>query len=159
MTMEMLSAALLLPLGLLLVLMIAGMRYVPEDTVLTVHRFGRYVRTLTPGLRFTLPVLDKVAHRVRLVGHQVEVPVDGNTLAHADVYYQILEPERTGDALERVDALVEHRATQALSALSGGEASNDSHHLAARLKQDLNHDLAALGLHVTRCNLRYDAAA
>ena len=157
--MEMLSAALLLPLGLLLVLMIAGMRYVPEDTVLTVHRFGRYVRTLTPGLRFTVPVVDKVAHRVRLVGHQVEVPLDGHIPAHADVYYQILEPERTGDALERVDALVEHRATQALSALSGLEASNDSHHLAARLKQDLNDDLAAFGLRVTRCNLRYDAAA
>ena len=41
-TMEMLFATLLLPLGLLLALMITSMRYVPEDTVLTVHRFGRY---------------------------------------------------------------------------------------------------------------------
>ena len=157
--MEKLFATLLLPLGLLLALMITSMRYVPEDTVLTVHRFGRYVRTLTPGLRFTLPVLDKVAHRVRLVGHQVEVPMNGNTPAHADVYYQILDPERTGDALEHVDALVEHHATQALSALSQAGAPDNSHHLAARLKQDLNDDLAVLGLRVTRCNLRYDAAA
>lgn len=157
--MEMLLATLLLPFALLLALMLTSMRYVPEDTVLTVHRFGRYVRTLTPGLRFTLPMFDKVAHRVRLVGHQVEVPVDGNTQARADVYYQILDPERTGDALEHVDALVEHLATQALSALSQAEEHPDSHPLAARLKQHLNDDLALLGLRVTRCNLRHDTTA
>ena len=87
------------------------------------------------------------------------MPVDGSTPAHADVYYQILEPERTGDALEHVDALVEQHASQALSALSPVGAANEADHFAARLKQDLNHDLAALGLRVTRCNLRFDAAA
>ena len=72
--------------------MMAGLRWVPEDTVLTVHRFGRYVRTLTPGLRFTLPLVDQVAHRVRLVGHQLEVPLAGEDAARADVYYQIRSP-------------------------------------------------------------------
>ncbi|MCX7557442.1 SPFH domain-containing protein [Xanthomonadaceae bacterium JHOS43] len=156
--MELISATLLLPLGLMMGLMLAGMRYVPEDTVLTVHRFGRYVRTLMPGLRFTLPMLDKVVHRVRLVGHQVEVPLQGSTAAHADVYYQILEPERTGDALERIDALVERHVRQALSALLPAHAAEDADGLAARLKHDLNDELATLGLHVTRCNLRFGAA-
>ena len=82
-------ALLLLPL-----LALAGLRYVPEDTALTVHRFGRYARTLSPGLRFTVPVLDRIAHRVRLVGHQVEIPVRGESSARAAVYYQILEPQR-----------------------------------------------------------------
>lgn len=159
MMMEMFPTALLLPLGLMLGLLLAGMRYVPEDTVLTVHRFGRYVRTLTPGLRFTFPLLDKVAHRVRLVGHQVEVPMEEGLATHADVYYQILEPERTGGALEHVDALVEQHASQALSALSPAEAAGDANLFAIRLKQDLNQDLAALGLRVTRCNLRFDKAA
>ena len=49
-------------------LAIASLRRIPEDTVCTVHRFGRYVRTLTPGVRFTVPFVDRIAHRVRLVG-------------------------------------------------------------------------------------------
>lgn len=149
---------LLLLLPLALVLLLASLRYVPEDTALTVHRFGRYARTLTPGLRFTLPLLDRVVHRIRLIGHQVEVPFAGQALVRAAVYYQILEPERTGDALGRVDALVEQRASQKLSRLTC-LSPEDPGQLAHSLKQDLNQDLAAFGLRVTRCNLHFDAAA
>ena len=148
---------LLLLLPLLLAL--AGLRHVPEDTALTVHRFGRYARTLTPGLRFTVPVLDRIAHRVRLVGHQVEVPVHGESATHAAVYYQILEPQRAGNALDHVDTLVEQRAREALSFLAADDAGDGADALASRLKHELNEGLAALGLRVTRCNLRLDAAA
>lgn len=142
---------------LLPVFALAGLRYVPEDTALTVHRFGRYARTLTPGLRFTLPMVEKVAHRVRLVGHQVKVQVPSRAAAQADVYYQILEPQRAGDALDRVDALVEQHASQAVSSLT---ASNDGdlQALASRLTCELNEGLSALGLRVTRCRLLQDAA-
>lgn len=150
---------LILLLPLLLIFLIIGMRYVPEDTVLTVHRFGRYARTLTPGLRFTVPMLDKVAHRVRLVGHQIEVPLAGEAPARAAVYYQILEPERAGDALDRVDALVEQHTSRKLSNLALLDAANDAHQIAATLKDDLNQDLGVLGLRITRCKLCFDAAA
>ena len=117
-------ALLLLPL-----LALAGLRYVPEDTALTVHRFGRYARTLSPGLRFTVPVLDRIAHRVRLVGHQVEIPVRGESSARAAVYYQILEPQRAGNALDHVDTLVEQHALEALSSLAAteGEIAEGNH--------------------------------
>lgn len=146
---------LLLPL----LLAFTGLRYVPEDTALTVHRFGRYTRTLTPGLRFTVPVLDRVAHRVRLVGHQVEVPVHGEAAARAAVYYQILEPQRAGNALDDVDSLVAQRAREALSSLAASDGDGSTEAIAARLKRELNDGLAALGLRVTRCNLRQDATA
>ena len=147
-------ALLLLPL-----LALAGLRYVPEDTALTVHRFGRYARTLSPGLRFTVPVLDRIAHRVRLVGHQVEIPVRGESSARAAVYYQILEPQRAGNALDHVDTLVEQHAIEALSSLAATEGEDSAELIAARLKRELNEVLAALGLRVTRCNLHPNAAA
>lgn len=141
----------------LLVLLMAGLRWVPEDTVLTVHRFGRYVRTLTPGLRFTLPLVDQVAHRVRLVGHQLEVPLDREDAARADVYYQILEPKRTGNALENVDAVVRRHVIQALSQRDAAEA-DDSPRLAVHLR-DLNQDLSEFGLRVTRCQVHPGTSA
>jgi hypothetical protein len=124
-----------------------------------VHRFGRYARTLSPGLRFTVPVLDRIAHRVRLVGHQVEVPVRGEAAARAAVYYQILEPQRAGNALDHVDTLVEQHAIEALSSLAAADGQDSAELIASRLKRELNEGLAALGLRVTRCNLHPNAAA
>ena len=36
-----------------------GLRKVPAQRVLTVRRFGRYRRTLSPGWHWVLPVLDR----------------------------------------------------------------------------------------------------
>lgn len=143
-------------------LLLAGLRRIPEDTVCTVHRFGRYARTLTPGLRLTIPFVDHIAHRVRLVGHQIELSpqaIDADTAARGAVYYQILEPERAGDALDDVDALVEREARSSLVALSGDAAGGEAATLSSRLKTDLNLRLAGFGLRVTRCQLQLSAAA
>lgn len=154
--METLLFLLLLPLAALTL----GVRRVPEGTACTVHRFGRYARTLTPGLRWTIPFVDHIAHRVRLMGHQVAVPADADTpAAGGAVFYQILEPERAGVALDSVDALVEREAGAGLSAVLARDAANDAEALAAQLKAELNQRLATLGLRVTRCKLDLREAA
>jgi regulator of protease activity HflC (stomatin/prohibitin superfamily) len=144
-------------------LAIASLRRVPEDTVCTVHRFGRYARTLTPGLRFTLPFVDRIAHRVRLVGHQVELPMQplgARTSACGAVYYQILEPERAGEALDDVDALVAREARAQLAEFAQESSpQTEVSDLGSRLKTDLNRRLAGLGLRVTRCQMQLSAAA
>jgi regulator of protease activity HflC (stomatin/prohibitin superfamily) len=141
----------------------ASLRRVPEDTVCTVHRFGRYVRTLTPGLSFTVPFVDRIAHRVRLVGHQVDLPpqrVDAHTHAGGAVYYQILEPERAGQALDEVDALVVREASAHLAALADNESAQpEVMALSSQLKTELNRRLGSLGLRVTRCQMQLSAAA
>lgn len=142
-------AALLGLFALIAVIALAGLRRVPEGTVCTVHRFGRFVRALGPGVHFTWPLLDQIAHRVALIGHRIELPLDSS--GAATVYFQILEPERAGAALDQVDAMVEREALQRLRELLLDRADGS---LAASLKRDLNASLGALGLRVTRCQLR-----
>lgn len=150
--METLLVLLLLPVA---VVTLGGVRRVPEGMACTVHRFGRYARTLSPGLRWTIPFVDHIAHRVRLVGHQVAVPnaADARAATRGAVFYQILEPQRAGDVLEAVDALVEREAGAGLSAVLAREPAKDVEALSAQLKAELNQRLAALGLRVTRCKL------
>ena len=133
-------------------LALASLRRIPEDTVCTVHRFGRYVRTLTPGVRFTLPLVDRIAHRVSLVGHQVELR--GPALAGGALYFQILEPERAGDALDDVDAMVEREACRRLEVMAGEPHDDAAPELGQRLKTELNQQFGTLGLRVTRCQLQ-----
>lgn len=141
----------LVPLTLFL---LAGIRRVPDGTALTVYRFGRYARTLAPGVGFLLPLIERAGHRVSLIGHSV--PLDGEA-AEVDgtrpvgaVHYQILDPRLTGIALEDVDALVRREAREQLLQLLPQDEARDQ---AARLKAALNARLGSLGLYIVRCQL------
>jgi regulator of protease activity HflC (stomatin/prohibitin superfamily) len=86
-----------------LALVLAGLRRVPESEAWVVQRFGRYARTLRPGWRYVWPLLERVSQHVALIGHRIDLPLHarGATSAtgqRATLYYQILEPERSGSA-------------------------------------------------------------
>ena len=145
------ESILALLLAAIALLIAAGLRRVPEGIGLTVYRFGRYVRTLPPGLHFTWPLLERVGHRVNLVGHQIDMARITGTHCAATVYFQILEPERAGQPLEQLDAMVETEARSRLRTMAAetGEVGSD-----LQLKSDLNARLGELGLRVTRCQRR-----
>jgi hypothetical protein len=113
-------------------------------------------------LRFTFPFVDHIAHRVRLVGHQIELSPQNlatGMAAHGAVYYQILEPERAGRVLDDVDAVVEREALSSLLALATEPVRTEAAALSMRLKAELNARLAEIGLRVTRCQLQFGAIA
>lgn len=137
----------LLCLGLL-AYMLAGLRRVPEGCAYTVRRFGRYARTLPPGLGFVLPVIERIGQRVSLIGHAVslrEAPLSGS------VYYQIIDPRQAGEALESIDQLVERTARETLQDMPPRDAIEPG--LDLRVRQQLNQALAGRGLRVVRCVL------
>jgi regulator of protease activity HflC (stomatin/prohibitin superfamily) len=144
-----LSPLLPLPLPLASLAWVMGFRRVPDNSVVTVHRFGRFVRALGAGWRWTVPGLDQLGQPVCLIGHYLDIP--DATGAHAELYYQILDPAQAGEALDRVDALVTDQARDALATLPA--ANDDAPGLADSLKAELNRRLGRLGLRVIRCAL------
>lgn len=133
----------LLAPGLLLALAVGGLRRVPAQRSLTVRRFGRYRRTLGPGWHWLVPVLDRSGAGVDLIGHRVRIQAAGGQ-GPAELYYQILEPEKAGATLDTVDDWV---AGQAREALGGALQSPE------QFKHELNRRVARLGLRVIRCSL------
>lgn len=133
------ALTLLLPL---LATLVAGLRRVPAQRVLTVRRRGRYLRTLRPGWRWIVPVLDHPGRQVDLIGHHLHVGSTGSN--EAELYYQIVEPEKAGETLDQVDAWVTAQAQEALSQPAGSSE---------QLKSELNRRVARLGLRVVRCSL------
>ena len=135
-----------LPLPLASLAWLTGFRRVPDNCVVTVHRFGRFVRALGAGWRWTVPGVDQLGQPVCLIGHHLDIADAAG--AHAELYYQILDPSRAGEALDRVDALVTDQALAALATL--GEFPRP---LADALKTELNRRIGSLGLRVIRCSL------
>jgi len=55
-------------------LIVLGMKKVDQGMEYTVERFGRYTRSLRPGLNFIVPVFDAVGHKVNMMERVMDVP-------------------------------------------------------------------------------------
>ncbi|MDH5539048.1 MAG: paraslipin, partial [Rhizobacter sp.] len=91
----------------LVLLVIAGIfifqtfKIVPQQNAWVVERLGKYDRTLTPGLKFVVPFIERVAYKHSLKEVPLDVPsqvciTKDNTQLQVDgiIYYQVTDPMR-----------------------------------------------------------------
>ncbi|WP_372800344.1 SPFH domain-containing protein [Lutibacter sp.] len=69
------------------VLILSGLFVVKQQTIAVIERFGKYVRTNSPGLNLKVPLVEKVAGRVSLRIQQLDVIVETKT--KDDVFVQL----------------------------------------------------------------------
>ncbi len=71
------SGALIFVLALVvvaLVLVFAGVKTVSQGTNWTVERFGRYTRTLSPGLHLIVPFIDTIGRKMNMQENVLDIP-------------------------------------------------------------------------------------
>jgi regulator of protease activity HflC (stomatin/prohibitin superfamily) len=76
-------------------------KIVPQQNAWVVERFGKYDRTLTPGLEFLFPFIERVAYKHSLKEVPLDVPSQvcitrDNTQLQVDgiIYFQVTDPMR-----------------------------------------------------------------
>ena len=81
-----------------LILVWLGVQTVPQGKEYTVERFGRYTRTLSPGLHLIVPLFDKIGHRISMMETVLDVPsqeviTKDNAMVTVDgvVFYSVLD--------------------------------------------------------------------
>jgi regulator of protease activity HflC (stomatin/prohibitin superfamily) len=92
--------AIILVLFVIITLMM-GIRQVPQGYNYTVERFGRYNKTLTPGLGVIIPYFDRVGRKLNVMEQVIDVPsqeiiTKDNATVKVDgvAFYQILDVRR-----------------------------------------------------------------
>ncbi len=61
-------------LAVIVFYLLRAIRMVPQGYHYTVERFGRFVRTLQPGLGIIVPFIDRVGHKVNMMERVIQVP-------------------------------------------------------------------------------------
>jgi regulator of protease activity HflC (stomatin/prohibitin superfamily) len=104
-----------------------SVQIVPQASAQVVERFGRYRRTLEPGLRFLVPVADSVRATVDMREQVVpfppqEVITEDNLLVYIDwvVYYQVTDPRRATYEIQNYVQAIEYLVSTTLRNIVGG---------------------------------------
>ena len=100
---------------------LASVRIVPQSEEHVVERFGEYLRTLQPGLRLIVPVVDRVRARVSVLEDQLEafkvsvITKDNVEVAlMATVFMRVTEPDKSVYRIEHFESAVQTTATSLL---------------------------------------------
>lgn len=86
---------------LVIVVLYAGIKQVPQGFNWTIERFGRYTRTLHPGLNLIVPFIDRVGSKLNMMEQVLDVPSQeiitrDNATCRVDgvAFYQVLDASR-----------------------------------------------------------------
>ncbi len=98
---------------LAVLVIVAGVKSVPQGMQWTVERFGRYTHTLMPGLNLIIPFIDKIGAKVSMRESVFDVPsqdviTKDNAMVRVDgvVFYQVLDAARAAYEVSAIDSAI-----------------------------------------------------
>jgi len=90
-----------------LVLAFSAIKVVPQGYEYTVERFGRYTGTLSPGISFIIPFVDRIGRRMSMMETVLDVPrqeviTKDNAIVSVDavVFIQVIEASKAAYEVE-----------------------------------------------------------
>lgn len=97
-----LSIFVIVLIALVFIALWSTIKVVPQGSNFTVERFGKYTRTLQPGLHVLIPFMEQVGYRVNMKEQVLDIPSQevitrDNAMVRVDgvAFYQVLDAARS----------------------------------------------------------------
>ena len=158
------SLAYVLGAILIIIVILKGVRIVPQSEKHVVERFGRLQSVLGPGINFIVPFLDTVRHKISILERQLptasqDAITRDNVLVQVDtsVFYRITEPEKTVYRIRDVDGAISTTVAGIVRAEIGkmdlDEVQANRAQLIATIKASVEDAVDDWGIEVTRAEI------
>ena len=98
-----------------LVILIKTVKTVPQGMEYTIERFGRYTRTLKPGLTILVPFIDAVGYKMNMRERVIDIPsqdviTKDNAMVTADavVFVQVIDARQAAYEVNNLDNAIKN---------------------------------------------------
>lgn len=109
-----------------IILVVKGVKSVPQGEVWTIERFGKYTGSLDPGLHIIFPFIDDVGHKQIVMEQVLDVPPQevissDNAMVTTDAvcFYQIVDPVKAAYEVNDLDRAMRNLVMTNIRAVLG----------------------------------------
>lgn len=151
--------------GFLILVLLAGIKTVPQGYRYTVERFGRYTRTLEPGLNIIVPFIDRLGAKMNVMEQVLDIATqevitrdNASVSADAVAFYQVLNPAQAAYQIADLHNAIQNLTMTNIRSVMGSmdldELLSNRDAINDRLLRVVDEAVTPWGIKVTRIEIK-----
>lgn len=150
---------------IVILVLFAAVKTVPQGYRYTVERFGRYTRTLDPGLNIITPFIEKIGAKMNVMEQVLDVPTqevitrdNASVSADAVAFYQVLNPAQAAYQISNLQNAIQNLTMTNIRSVMGSmdldELLSNREVINERLLRVVDEAVQPWGIKVTRVEIK-----